>query len=150
MEIQFHLEDTLAAKKEGTNNVYSAIKQYFSDKQIEHINGLLQEKESKLYLPTSDHDVVSADHLYHIRRYFSEDIRASVSTGQKILSTIISPIKSLLFESLSDEDIAKKLVDIERHLHDSARKQVLLRLHLFDELGNHHPIKKYLNNLNKK
>lgn len=150
MEIQFHLEDTLAAKKQGTSNAYSTIKQYFSDKQIEHINGLLQEKESKLYLPTSDHDIVSADHLYHIRRHFGEDIRTSVSTGQKIFSTIISPIKNLLFESLSDEEIAKKLADIERHLHDSARKQVLLRLHLFDELGNHHPIKKYLNNLNKK
>ncbi len=147
MEVQFHLEDTLHIKVNWTDKVLDIVKKYFTDKEIEEVNDLLGAKHSRVYLPKSNEDIISADDLYHIRRQFNEDKKASSSTGKKILDTLMYPIKTLLWDDwLPKEEIAARVGSIERNLHDIARKNVLLKLHIFDNLGNHHPLTKYLKN----
>jgi hypothetical protein len=116
MEIQFHLQDTKKAKKEGVPRPYDLVSEFLTHEEIEHINEILRENTSIDYLPTNNEQNLSADNLYHITRKFKD--------GK------ISP------------ELIGKIREVEKAIHDWAWKAVLLKLQIFDTLGNTHPLGK--------
>lgn len=116
MEIQFHLQDTKKAKKEGVPRPYDLVSEFLTHEEIEHINEILRENTSIDYLPTNNEQNLSADNLYHITRKFKDG---------KI-----------------DPKLIGKISEVEKAIHDWAWKAVLLKLQIFDTLGNTHPLGK--------